>query len=212
MKSLLIILLLFSTLQLFSQSDPKSKSILNKVTETTKSYSSITASFDFTMQNTNVGLKETSSGNLILQKENYKLTFNGFEIFSNGKIQWTYMPDANEVTINNADNEEEEIINPATIFNIYEKGFKNTFAGEFTNNGKKVFRIELTPLEIKEFTKIMLDIEQSTNQIVSATLLGTDKNTYIITVKSMITNKNYDASTFVFNTKKNPKVQVVDMR
>lgn len=212
MKSLLIILLLFSTLQLFAQSDPKSKSILNKVTETTKSYSSITASFDFTMQNTNVGLKETSSGNLILQKENYKLTFNGFEIFSNGKIQWTYMPDANEVTINNADNEEEEIINPATIFNIYEKGFKNTFAGEFTNNGKKVFRIELTPLEIKEFTKIMLDIEQSTNQIVSATLLGTDKNTYIITVKSMITNKNYDASTFVFNTKKNPKVQVVDMR
>jgi outer membrane lipoprotein-sorting protein len=212
MKKISFLLFVFFSLQLFAQSDQKSKLVLDKVSEKTKGYSSITATFDFTMQNHEAGLNETTSGNLILQKDKYKLTFNGIDIFCDGKTQWTYMRDAQEVNVNNAGSGEDETINPATIFTIYEKGFKNTYLGDFTNGAKKTCRIELIPLELKDFTRLIIEIDLANYQIMNARMFGKDDNEYIIKVKTMTTTSTYDASTFIFDAKKNPKVQVVDMR
>jgi outer membrane lipoprotein-sorting protein len=212
MKKITVLLFVIISLHAFSQSDPKAKSVLDKVSEKTRNYPSITATFDFNIQNNEAGINETSKGSLILQKDKYKLSFNGVDIFCDGKTQWTYMPDAKEVSINNADNGEENAINPVTIFTIYEKGFKNSYLGEFTNEGKKTCKVELIPLVIKDFTRLIIEIDLSTYQIVSAKMFGTDGNEYNIRIKTMVTTNNYETSTFAFDIKKNPKVEVVDMR
>jgi outer membrane lipoprotein-sorting protein len=211
MKKLLVLLLVLNSIQLFSQVDAKAKSILDITSEKTKNYPSITATFEFTMQNDGAGLKETTNGTLILQKEKYKLSLNGVDIFSDGKIQTTYMKEAQEANITEAGTDEESI-NPATIFTIYEKGYKNTYLGEFTNGQKKTYKIELTPLETKEFSRLIIEIDQLTYQILNAKMFGKDDNYYIIKVLSMITTKTYEPSTFVFDKKQNPKVEVIDMR
>jgi len=211
MKNLLVLILLLSSIQLFSQIDSKAKSILDKTSEKTKSYQSINATFEFTIQNDGAGLKETSKGTLILQKDKYKLSFNGIEIFCDGKTQWTYIKEAQEVTISEPGTDDESI-NPATIFTIYEKGYKNTYLGEFTNGQKKTYKIELIPIEPKEFSRLIIEIDQATYQILNAKMFGKDENVYEIKVGSMITNNNYDVSTFSFDPKKNPKVEIVDMR
>jgi outer membrane lipoprotein-sorting protein len=211
MKKLLVLLLVFNSFQLFSQVDTKAKSILDKTSEKTRSYQSISATFEFTMQNDEAGLKETTNGTLILQKEKYKLSFNGIDIYSDGKTQTTYMSAAQEANITEAGSDEESI-NPATIFTIYEKGYKNTYLGEFTNGQKKTYKIELTPTETKEFSRLIIEIDQATYQILNAKMFGKEGNIYIIKVLTMVTNKTYDPSTFVFDTKKNPKVEVIDMR
>jgi outer membrane lipoprotein-sorting protein len=200
-----------NSFQLFSQSDTKAKSILDKTSEKTKSYPSITTTFEFTMQNDNAGLKETTNGTFILQKDMYKLSFNGIEIFCDGKTQWTFMKDAQEVNITNAGIDDESI-NPATIFTIYENGYKNTYLGEFTSGQKKTFKIELIPTEPKEFSRLIIEIDQLTYQILNAKMFGKDENIYIIKINSMLTNNIYDASTFIFDPKKNPNVEVIDMR
>jgi len=211
MRNLLILIFLLNSIQLFSQTDTKAKSILDKTSEKTKSYQSINASFEFTMQNDGAGLKETSKGTLILQKEKYKLSFNGIEIYCDGKTQWTYMADAQEVSITTAGNGDESI-NPATIFTIYEKGYKNTYLGEFTNGQKKTYKIELIPLEPKEFSRLIIEIDQLTYQILDAKMFGKDDNVYDIKVISMVTTNTYEDSTFNFDPKKNPKVEINDMR
>jgi outer membrane lipoprotein-sorting protein len=211
MKKLLVLFLFLNSIQLFSQTDTKAKSILDKTSEKTRSYQSITATFEFTMQNDGAGLKETTKGSLILQKDKYKLSFNGIDIFSDGKTQWTYMNEAKEVNITDAGLDEESI-NPATIFTIYEKGYKNTYLGEFTNGQKKTYKIELIPLVIKEFSRLIIEIDQSNYQILNAKMFGKDENNFTINVLSMDTNKTYDPSTFIFDPKKNPKVEVIDMR
>ena len=76
MKKLIVLFLILNSIQLFSQNDVKAKSILDKTSEKTKNYQSITATFEFTLQNDEAGMNETSNGNLILQKDKYKLTFN----------------------------------------------------------------------------------------------------------------------------------------
>lgn len=212
MKHLLLIAFIFSVSQAFSQVDTKAKEILDKVSQTTKSYTSITADFDFIMENREVDIRESNEGNIIIQKEKYKLTISGIEIYNNGANQWTYMPDAEEVNISSADSEEEEMINPASIFTIYEKGFINTYLGEFTNNDRKTYKIELTPTEEQEFSRVIIEINQKSYQIISAIMFGTDGNQYAINIKNMKTETNYNESTFQFNTAAYPNVDVIDMR
>ncbi len=213
MKRLLSLLIIsLVSFQLFSQVDQKAKAVLDKVSEKTKNYPSINATFEFIMQNDAAGLKESNEGSLILQKDKYKLMLSGIEIYSDGKSQWTYMKDAGEVNVNNAETGDDEAINPATIFTIYEKGFKNTYLGEFTSGSKKTHKVELVPTNKMEFTRLIIEIDQATNQIMNAKMFGKDGNVYTIKVKTMVTTNNYPASTFTFDPKKNPGVDVIDMR
>jgi len=212
MKGILLTLIMLLSIQLFSQTDQKAKSILDQVSNKTKSYASITASFDFIMANKEVGLEESNKGSLIIQGEQYKLSITGIEILCDGKSQWTYMKDAAEVSITDAGNDEEGMLNPAKIFTIYEEGFNYIFLGESISNKKKVFKIDLIPTEVKEFSRVILDIDKDLFQIVNATMFGTDGNQYTIKVNQMETTKSYPSSTFVFDDKKYPGINVIDMR
>jgi outer membrane lipoprotein-sorting protein len=212
MKRVLILLLLVSSFSGFSQVDQKAKSILDQVSERTKNYSSITASFQFIMENAEVDIYELSEGNLVIQGNSFKLNISGIEIFSDGKSQWTFMKDANEVNISDAASQEEGAINPATIFTIYEHGFKNTYLGEYTSGAIKTHKIELIPTEKNEFSRVIIEIDQKSLQIMGAVMYGVDNNLYSIKVKNMDTTKTYPTSTFVFNKAKYPSVNVVDMR
>ncbi len=206
-----MILFVINSFSLSAQVDQKAKTILDAVSQKTKSYNSITAGFEFIIENEEAGIRESNEGELILQDEKYKLSISGIEIFCNGEKQWTYLPDAMEVNISEP-NSDEEAINPASIFTIYEKGFKNTYLGEFTNGSEKTWKIELVPTEKNEFERIIIEIEQDTHKILNAKMSGNDGNTYIINVTSMETEKTYPASAFSFNTTDHPDLDVIDMR
>ena len=212
MKKLFTLVLILVNLWGYTQTNQKAKLILDKVSETTKSYKSITANFEFIMENAEVELKETNLGALIIQAEKYKLSINGVEIFSDGKTQWTYIKDAEEVNITEAGISDEGAINPATIFTIYEEGFNYVYLGEFVKGSVKTYKIDLIPTEEKNFSRVILEINQNNYQIIGATMFGTDGNTYTINVKNLDTSKQYTASTFIFDSQKYPKVDIIDMR
>lgn len=208
----LLPLVIFTFTSLFGQVDQKAKSILDQVSEKTRSFKSISANFDFIMENTQVDLKESNQGTIILQGDKYVLTVSGFEIYSDSETQWTYLKDANEVNVTDAGLDDEGMINPATIFTIYEKGFNYTYIGEVTENGKQVHKIDLVPEKTDDFSRVILNIDKSNLHIAEACMYGTDGNKYRIVVKNMDTSKSFPASTFQFDEKKHPGVSVIDMR
>jgi outer membrane lipoprotein-sorting protein len=213
MKKILILLISILTLvQTNAQVDQKAKNILDQVSEKTRKYNSITSDFDFIMENTEVDLKESNKGNLVLQNDKFALKVSGIELISNGIDQWTYIEDANEVSISEANFDEEGMINPATIFTIYEEGFDYSFLGEANENGKQIYKIDLQPTEVKDFTRIIINIDKNKLQICTATMFGTDGNKYTIAIKNMETSKTYPESFFTFDAKKHPGVTVIDMR
>ncbi|MCF8363124.1 MAG: outer membrane lipoprotein carrier protein LolA [Prolixibacteraceae bacterium] len=210
MRSLLLII--FITVQafpLFSQDTEDAKKILDKVSEKTRSYKSITTDFDFIMENKEVDLREVNSGQIIVQNEQYKLNLNGIEIYNNGKNQWTYMPDAEEVNISEAVTDENDYMNPANIFTMYENGFSYKMIDESPSGNH---RIELIPDEVNEYSKITLEIEKDSYQIDKAVMIGTDGNTYIVDLKNWDVSKNYPETTFKFNTEEHPSINVIDLR
>ena len=216
MKKILFILsiVLFANV-LSAQTDAKAKQILDQVSQKTRSYKTIAADFTFSMQNKQMGINETNNGSIKLKGNKYVVDIPGagLKVFADGKTSWNYMKTGNQVTIAAIDENSSELMDPSTVFTIYEKGFKSKFIAEKTVDGKPVYQIELYP-DKKEFevSKITIEINKSTSAIQSAQLAGTDGNTYSIKVNKFEPNKEIQDSEFVFDSKKFPGVEVIDLR
>ncbi len=212
-------LLLLSSLLLLNgfiyAQDQKAKEILDKVSQINKSYKTIQIDFSFTLNNPKNNTTETNEGWVALKGKNYRLHMPalGMDVFSDGKTVWSYLTESNEVNITENEPDNEEALNPANLFTIYEKGFKYTYAGEEKVSGKEAYVIDLVPEnKSKEYTKIQLFIDKSDYEILKAISYNKDGNTYTLVLKSMKTNQNLPDDFFKFDPAKHPKVQINDMR
>lgn len=207
----IILIVLFTQ----AQQDPKAKSILDEVSTKTKAFKTISADFTFSMENKVMSINETNDGSIKLKGQKYlvDLPGAGIKVYSDGKTNWSYMKQGNQVTISTIEDSGSELMDPSSLFSIYEKGFTSKFIAEKTVTGKVVYQIDLFP-DKKEFdvSKITLEINKSTMMIQSAQLHGTDGNLYGLVVKKIETDKDFPDNDFVFDAKKFPDVEIIDLR
>ena len=216
MKQLFLISLFsFFVLTGYSQQDTKAKEILEKVTKTMQSLTSLDAKFSYEMENKVENVKDKSVGSIVLKGKKYKLNIPqlGTQMICDGKTIWTYMVNSNEVTIADLDESTDELMDPAKIFTIYEKGFNYKFLNETVDAGVPVYNIELTPQKPSgDIKKIKLMIDKQKMLIHGAIMNGKDGNTINVIVTQLKTDGSYADADFVFDTKKYKGIEVVDMR
>lgn len=197
-----------------AQTDAKAKAILAEVSKKYRSYDAIKTEFTFTVSNPQANIKQTQSGTLYAKSKanKYKVILKDQELISDGKSQWTYLKDEKEVQVSDVDNSP-NALNPAQIFTIYEKGFKYIYTGESKIANRVVQGIDLTPLDGKgTFFKVRLNIDKLTKRIQSATIFEKNGGRYTYTIKAFTPNVKVAESLFVFDSKKYPGVEVVDLR
>jgi outer membrane lipoprotein-sorting protein len=198
----------------YAQTDAKAKAILADVSKKYRSYDVVKTDFTFILDNPQAKIKETQQGTLIVKAKTnkYRVTMTNQELISDGKNQWTYLKEDKEVQVTNADNNG-DALNPAKIFTVYEKGFKYTYTGESKVGGKVFQMIDLAPTDVtKSYFKIRLGIDKTAKQIGSVVIFDKSGNKYSYNVKKIIPNVKVPESTFAFDTKKYPGVEVVDLR
>jgi outer membrane lipoprotein-sorting protein len=214
-KILFLTVIIFAALFAQAQQDAKAKGILDQVSGKTRSFKSISADFSFSMVNKAMSINEKNDGSIKLKGQKYlvDLPGAGIKIYSDGKTNWNYMKQGNQVTISTLDEDSGELMDPTSLFTIYEKGFTSKFVAEKNVGGKTVYQIELFP-DKKEYdvSKVTIDINKETMMIQSAQLVGNDANIYGIVVKKMETNKEFSDAEFAFDAKKFPDVEIIDLR
>lgn len=197
-----------------AQTDPKAKEILAAVSKKYRSYDVVKTDFTFTLNNAQAKVKETQQGTLYVKANanKYKVAMTNQDLISDGKSQWTYLKNDKEVQISNVDNSG-DAINPAKIFTIYEKGFKYIYTGESKVAGKVYQMIDLSPIDAKKNVfKIRLSIDKASKQITNVVIFEKNGNTYTYNVKTFSPNVKVPETTFAFDAKKYPGVEVVDLR
>lgn len=203
------------TSSIFGQNNSaKAKTILDNVSATTKSYSTISINFTFAHKTKDANSEEEKTqGSLVLKGNKYVLDLFGNTMFNNGKTLWTYMIDEKEVMISNV-SESEGGFNPATMLTIYEEGFKYQFVQERFEQGRALQIIDLFPKDIakSEYSRVRLSIDKDKNQIWKVEYFAKDENTYTITVLSYQINKAIADSYFEFDATQHPGVLVIDER
>jgi outer membrane lipoprotein-sorting protein len=215
MKYLILFATLLSVLRITGQNDQKAREILEQTSRNMQSFQSISASFSFTMENAKMNLKEKNSGTLVLKGNKYqvKLPDLGVEIFCDSKTVWNFTREANQVTISNAGEEGQGIIDPTAIFNVYREGYDFKFIEDRTVNGKAISFIDLFPEDKgKEFAKITVGIDKTKKVVTSLVTHGKDGNLYGIYVADMKMNQPVADQEFVFNKTLYKDVEMIDFR
>ncbi|WP_340114233.1 LolA family protein [Maribellus mangrovi] len=214
-KIFIVIAVVLAANLTWAQSDAKATQILEEVSAKTKTFKSMSADFVFAMDNDEMDIHEKDEGTIIVKGQKYvvKLPGSGIEVFSDGQTIWTYMKDGNQVTISSLEDSENELMDPSSIFSIYERGFRSQFVAETQEGNKTLYKINLFPDEEEyQVTKIEVAIDKATLMLSSATLYATDENLYSIVVKKMEPNKVFSDSDFVFDESKYGDLEVIDFR
>lgn len=219
---LYIALLLTACFKASAQQDAQAKAILNQVSQKYKTYTSIKTDFTFTLDNPQAGDKSTTNGTLIVRPKQNKFKATMYaggsktaveqEIISDGKTQWTYLKADKEVQVNNA-GKADDALNPATIFTIYEHGYKYLYTGDQKVGGRVCQVIELSPIDAsKNFFKVRLLIDKAKKQIYSAVIFDKGGAHYTYTLNTFTPNAPAADALFTWNKAAHPGVELVDLR
>lgn len=203
----------FSQNNKLGTSDPAAKTILDKVSAKFKTYKTVTANFTLSITNSAGKIEGTKKGTAYIKGSKYRVNIPGQEIYSDGNNIWTYDKSANEVQVTKFDPSANTITPQKMFTNFYDKDFLYKLNGETKQDNKTLQEIELTPVDkTKAFFKVLVNIDKTSKNIVSTKVFEKNGNRYIYTITSMKANTALPDSLFVFDVKKYPNVEVIDLR
>ena len=218
-KYLLLSALILSVFSLQAQinslgnNDPDAKKILDAVSAKFKTYKGVQSNFTYSVEDSKGKTQGIQKGTLLMKGSKYKITMSDRQIFSDGSSVWNYDKPTNEVTISKIDPTATTITPQKLFTNFYDKDFLYKLNGDKKVNKKTVQEIELTPVDkTKNFHKVYLYIDKAAKTIISTKVLDKSGNKFTYVVTSLNSNAAVTDGQFIFDKKKFPGVEEVDLR
>jgi hypothetical protein len=135
----------------------------------------------------------------------------GVKSWFDGKTQWSYAQQNEEVTVSNPTAEELQSVNPYALITSYKTLFNYHYRGFQTRNGKKGQEVVLTPRQKGEIQSITFTVSADYEPIYIGVKLSNGK-TQEFNITSYQAHRNLSSSIFRFDTKKYPNAEIIDMR
>lgn len=211
-KALLAVFLLCASLSLNAQYDPKALEILEAMSKKYKTMTSFEANFSYTLTNETEKINEEFKGKMMVKGDKYHLVLPEQEVINNGTTMWTYLPEAKEVNIDNFDPDSDDL-NPSKFYEIYKKGFKYLYLEDKMEGGVLCEVVDLVPEKRDaQYFKVRMNIIKKDKSIHSWTMFDKAGNLYKYTITKFNPTAKIDDTSFSFDPKKYPGVEVIDLR
>ena len=192
-------------------SDPAAKKVLDGVSNKFKTYKTVQAKFLLKIENASGKSLGVKAGNVYMKGTKYRISVPGQDIFSDGSNVWTYDKASNEVTVSKLDPSANSLTPQKLFTNFYDKDFLYKLNGLVKINGKNLKEIELTPIDkTKAFHKVLVYVDN--NSINTTKIFEKNGNRYTYSTNTLTANGVIADAMFVFDAKKYPGVEVVDLR
>ena len=183
-----------------AQTDAKAAEVLDKVLEDLSDSNGIRADFE-----------GSETGFLLLKGEKFYLNNGNVQSWYDGKTQWSYVADTEEVNISHPTLEELQGINPYLILMRYKTDFNYTYKGSQTRNGVKGHEIVLTPKHSEQSEVIRVFISKTYHPL-AMKMEQNGQTLSEINVTSYKTDQKLEDSMFRFNKSLFPNAEIIDMR
>lgn len=198
-----------------AQNDQKAKELLEQTSKKMQSYTSMSASFEFTMENSQMNIREKNNGSLLMKGKKYQVNLPdlGMRVYSDGKTVWNFMESAGQVMITHAGDDSQGGLDPSVIFNVYQEGYTFKFIEEKQESGKTISYVDLFPQDKNaEFSRIRVGVDKNSLMVHSLVTHGNDGNQYGIYVTDYKTDQTIADTEFVFDKNKFRNVEEIDFR
>ncbi len=195
------------------KNDPEAKKVLDAVSAKFKTFKTVKATFTLKIENAAGKVQGTKTGTVLMKGVKYRVSITGQDIFCDGSTIWTYDMAAKEVQVATLDNSGGSITPQKLFTNFYDKDFLFFLNEDVKRNGKIYQVVELTPIDkTKPFLKVILEVDKASKVIMSTRVFEKNGNRYLYAINNMSTSAAITDDNFVFNPKKYPGVEVIDLR
>ena len=181
----------------FAQS---AKAVLDKAAGTITAQSGVIANFKMTTAN------GSTSGTIAIKGKKFYATTPQAKVWFDGKTQWTYLKNNDEVNVSNPTEAQLQAINPYNFINIYKRGYTYTM-----NTAGSDYVIHLMASNAdRKIKELFISVNKKSYQPKQVKMLqGKKWTTFDI---NSIKKENIPDSQFRFNAKDFPKAEVIDLR
>lgn len=177
------------------------KSILDKAAATVSNPNGVQANFE--MRSKQFG---NTTGSISIKGKKFHASTPQAIIWFDGKTQWTYMKQNDEVNVSNPSEEELQAINPYNFINIYKKGFKLL--------AKKVntsYEVHLKATDKKrKIQEMYIIVDQNSYRPTHIKMLQNGK--WSVLIISGLKATNLSDGLFQFDAKDFPQAEIIDLR
>ena len=205
MKKKIFLFILLLSHPLLSQNTEAARKLLDEVSGKISSFKNMKFNFTYVLENRPENIRQETNGSVTISKDLYRINFLGFEQLFDGKMTYTIIPENEEITISDPEEESEFGINPSEILTIYKKDYAYQWDIKQNVMGTPVQFIKLIPNEEKEELKyLLLGIDMRTKLIYRLIEIGRYDTRTTLTLKNIKTNINLRDDFFVFDKNKYP--------
>lgn len=185
---------------LFTANAQSAKSVLDKAAASVTVASGVKASFRMTTTTGN------TSGTIAIKGKKFYATTPQAKIWFDGKTQWTYLKNNDEVNVSNPTEAQLQAINPYNFINLYKNGYTYTMNTADTN-----YVIHLTSNSAdRKIKELFITVNKKSYEPMQVKMLqGKKWTTFDIT---SIKKEKIADSQFRFNSKDFPKAEIIDLR
>lgn len=176
------------------------KSVLDKTAANITVKSGVQAKFKMT------GSMGNTSGTIAIKGRKFHATTPQAIVWFDGKTQWTYMKNNDEVNVTTPTESQLQAINPYNFINLYKNGYDATL-----NSSGKDYVVHLTAsTKDKKIRELFITVNKSSNTPTQVKLLqGTKWTIFDI---SDLKKQSVPDSQFRFNAKDFPQAEIIDLR
>jgi outer membrane lipoprotein-sorting protein len=191
--------------------DAKADAILDKLSKKIKDQKSFYIEFSSSTSNSSSDSKSSFSGKGWVKGDKYYASFGDNTVISNGIKTWTIIKEEKTVYVTDADEDDEESVNPKKLMTIWETGFKSKYSKETTVAGESVHQIYLYPKKTgADYTYIVLYISTKSNDLKRVVMSMRDQTKMTYNLKKFTSNPTVADSKFVFVKSKYPGYTVIE--
>ena len=144
----------------------------------------------------------------------FRLQLDKNTVINDGATMWTYNKEANEVSINDPKEMDQEL-DPSKLFTMYETGFKSQFVSEGPDASGAVMQVlKLFPIDPakKPYHTVVMTVDKAKLEPRSIQVQYKDGNEVTYTLKRFAPNVELADGLFTFDKTKYPGVEVNDLR
>lgn len=203
-------LFLFSFQFVAAQSNVEAEKIISDLLTHVKT-SAIKTNFKLAMTEKTHPQMQVSSGIFTIKGNKFVLEMDAMKVFFDGKTQWAYISQNNEVSITEPSEKELAETNPMAIL----AGFKSKSNIQFSKKVKSTqnYCLEMLPkTKNKDITKIEVQINKTNGNLFSIKLTNKNGSVSVLTLSNFQKGLKVGDNVFVFDKAKYKNVVENDLR
>lgn len=202
-----IVFLFFALFPLVAVAQGSAEALLEKAVAVIKSDAAVQMDYDYTVYDDDGVIVYSDNGTMKLDNDRYSLVMENMKVWCDGKVQWSYMKDIDEVYITGADSEEAQNLSPLYIMEKY----RENYSMALVDKGASAM-VVLTSKESEEVERLELVIDKETARLQSLFVYMPAQGKVEVFLNNYVAKCSFGRKEYECPVNAFPTAEIIDMR